>query len=113
LVAHTSSSRGAARAAVFFGALAVLTIPAAIVASKLLKLGELLHAVEIAVPVAFVLSLVALSAARRARYRLDRSVFREGARTVRLGRFLAWTGMYLALVGALSLAFYGALRWAS
>ena len=91
----------------------MLTLPAAIAASKLLKLAELLRAVEIAVPAAFVLSLVAVSAARRARYRLDRSVFREGARSVRLGRFLAWTGMYLALIGALSLAFYGALRWAS
>jgi hypothetical protein len=113
LVARTSSSRGAARAAVFFGALAVLTLPAAIAASKLLKLAELLHAVTIGVPVAFVLSLVAVSASRRARYRLDRSVLRTGARTVRMGRFLAWTGMYLAVIGALSLAFYGALRWAS
>jgi hypothetical protein len=113
LVARTSSSRGAARAAVFFGALAVLTLPAAIAASKLLKLAELLHAVAVAVPIAFVLALVAVSAARRARYRLDRSVLRAGARTVRMGRFLAWTGMYFAVIGALSLAFYGALRWAS
>jgi len=113
LAARTSSNRAAARAAVFFGALAVLTIPAAIGASKLLKLAELLHAVAIALPVAFVLSLVAVSASRRARYRLDRSVFRPGARTVRLGRFLAWTGMYFAVIGALALAFYGALRWAS
>ena len=91
----------------------MLALPAAIAASKLLKLAQLLHAVEIGVPAAFLLSLVAVSASRRARYRLDRSVFRGGARTVRLGRFLAWTGMYLTLVGALALAFYGALRWAS
>jgi hypothetical protein len=91
----------------------MLTLPAAIAAAKLLELAELLHAVTIGVPVAFVLSLAAVSASRRARYRLDRSVLRAGAGTVRLGRFLAWTGMYFTVIGALSLAFYAALRWAS
>ena len=89
----------------------MLAIPAGIAASRVLDDVRLLEAVSIAVPVAFVLSLVAISAARRARYRLDRSVFRKGRRMVRLGRFLAWAGMYLAVTGGLALAFYGVLRW--
>lgn len=95
------------------GLLAILAIPAAVVASKVLKTSRLIEAVVIAVPVAFVLGLMAISAARRARYKLDRSVYRRGARTVRIARFLAWTGLYAAFVGGIALGVYGALRWAA
>ena len=64
----------------------------------------------VAVPSAFVLALIGISAARRARFRVDRSVYRSGERTVRFGRFLVWSGLYLSLVGALALAFYSVLR---
>jgi hypothetical protein len=111
LAARTSSSRGASAAAILLGALAVLAIPAGVVASRVLDDVRLLEAVVISVPVAFVLSLAALSAARRARYRYERSVFRKGRGAVRVGRFLAWAGLYLAITGALALAFYGVLRW--
>jgi hypothetical protein len=109
LASHTSSS-SAARAAVLLGTLAILAVPAGIAASRLLQGVRLLEGIVVAVPVAFVLSLAAISAARRARFRLDRSVFRRGARTVRVGRLLAWTGMYLAITAALALAFYAVLR---
>jgi len=109
LAARTSSS-SAARLAILFGALAILAVPAGVAASRFLEGVRLLEGLVIAVPVAFVLSLVAVSAARRARFRLDRSVFRKGARTVRAARFLAWTGLYVAVTAALALAFYAVLR---
>jgi hypothetical protein len=111
LAARTTSSNGAAYASILLGALAVLAVPAGVVASRVLEDVRLLEAIVIAVPVAFVLSLLALSAARRARFRVDRSVFRRRARTAKLGRFLAWTGLYVAVIGALALAFYGVLHW--
>ena len=94
------------------GALSVLAIPAGVAAAQLLKQVRLLEASVVAVPVGFALGLAAVSAARRARFRVERSVWRGGERTLRLGRFLAWTGMYLAVTGGLALAFYGILRWA-
>jgi hypothetical protein len=110
LASRTSSSRPAV-AAVLLGTLAVLAVPAGVAASRLLEDVRLLEAVVAAVPVAFVLSLAALSAARRARYRLERSVLRQRPRLVKTGRLFAWAGMYVAITGALALAFYGALRW--
>jgi hypothetical protein len=112
LAARTSSSRPAG-AAILLGILAVLAIPAGVAASKMLKAATLIECVTVAVPVAFVLGLAAMSAARRARYRLDRSVFRNGARLVRVARFFAWTGLYASFVGAIALAVYAALRWSA
>ena len=71
---------------------------------------EILPALIIAVPSAFVLALIGISMARRARFRVERSLYRSGERTVRFGRFLVWSGLYFSLVGALALAFYSALR---
>ncbi len=93
------------------GALAVLAVPAGVVASRILEDVRLLEAIVVAVPVAFLLSLIALSAARRARFRVERSVFQRRARTARVGRFLAWAGMYIAVTGGLALAFYAVLHW--
>ena len=94
------------------GALAVAAIPAGVAAAQLLKGVRLLEATVVAVPSAFVLGLAAVSASRRARYQVERSVRRPGERTARVGRFLAWLGVYLAASGGLALAFYGLLRWA-
>ena len=59
------------------------------------------------VPVAAVLGFVAIRLARRARRRLERTVGRAGgAVPARLGRILGWLGLYLALIGAIALAFY-------
>ena len=93
------------------GALSVLAIPVGVAAAQSLKQVRLLEASVVAVPVGFLLGLAAVSAARRARFRVERSVWRGRERTLRLGRFLAWTGLYLAITGALALAFYGVLRW--
>ena len=91
--------------------LAILAVPAGIVASRVLEEVRLVEALAIAVGVGFVLSLLAIVLARRARRNLERRVFPTGGRTVRTGRFLAWTGMYIVVTAALALAFYGALRW--
>jgi hypothetical protein len=60
--------------------------------------------------VAIVAGLLAVLVARRARLRLDRSVRRAGERVVRVSRWLAWSGLYVAVTGALALVFYGVLR---
>ena len=104
-----SSSR-AARAAVLLGALAVIAIPAAVAAAQLTKGLRLLENLYVAVPVACILGLAAVSAARRARFQAARSV-RSGGR-LRAARFLAWAGLYAGVTGALALGVYGVLRWA-
>jgi hypothetical protein len=103
------SSRAAARTAVFFGVLAILAIPAAVVAAQFLNGIALLHALYVGVPAACALALVAVVCARRARFTAARSV-RGGS--VRAARLVAWAGLYAGITGALALAVYGALRWA-
>jgi hypothetical protein len=105
-----SSSRPAGVSAIVFGLLAVAAIPVAVVLAWQLPSVDLLPALVITVPAAFVLSLLGISAARRARFKVERSVFRVGDRTARVGRFLVWAGLYFAIVGALALGFYGAIR---
>jgi hypothetical protein len=105
-----SGSRPAAVLGAVLGALALLAIPAAAAASALTARLTLLDAVYVAVPTAFVLALAAFAAYRRARARLERSVRRAGAGVVRAARFFAFAGLYLAITGALALAFYGVLH---
>ncbi len=108
-----NGSRGAARAAVLLGTLAVLAIPAGVVASRYVNGIPLLDAVYVAVPAAAVLALGAVGASRRARFALSRSVRPDrGARLVRTGRMLAWAGVYVAVTGALALGVLGVLRLA-
>lgn len=102
----SSKARGE-RAATIFGALAVLTIPVDVAVAQYLNGVELLRSLYIAVPVAAVLALTALSAARRARFARARSVY---AGNGRWGARLAWAGLYCAVTGALALAIYGGLR---
>jgi hypothetical protein len=96
--------------AIVFGTLAVLAIPAAIAVAIFSPSVDVLPALKVAVPSAFVLALIGISAARRARYRVERSVYRSGERSIRFGRFLVWSGLYFSLVGALALAFYSVLN---
>jgi hypothetical protein len=103
-----SSSR-AARAAIVFGVLALAALPIGAVVSSQMKGIGLLEAMEFSVPIAFVLGLAAVAAARRARFSLDRSVRRTDERVVRAARFLAWAGLYIACTGGISLGFYGLL----
>jgi hypothetical protein len=102
-----SSSNGAARVAAIFGALAILIIPAGILASRYVSGVTLLESLYYTVPAAFVLALIALSANRRARFARARSVRPKSGR---LASFLAWTGLYVAVIGGIALAVYGALR---
>jgi hypothetical protein len=102
-----SSSNGAARAAGIFGLLAVLVIPAGVLASRYTGGVTLLESLYYTVPAAFVLALIALVANRRARFARARSIRPEGGRWP---RFLAWAGLYCAVIGGVALAVYGALH---
>src|SRR5262245_56143151 len=104
-----SSSNGG-RVAIGLGVLAVGAIPAGIAVAWRRPDVDLLRAMEVAGAAAFLLGALAVVVARRARFRVDRSVTRKGARLVRTGRVLAWTGLYLAVAGGVALGFYGLLE---
>lgn len=108
-----SSSNGARRAALLFGVLAVLALPVGAALVAFLATVRVLPAAIVAVPAAFLFGLCGISASRRARFNLERSVLRKGERTIRFSRLLVWAGLYLAVVGAIALGFYGLLRAAS
>jgi energy-converting hydrogenase Eha subunit A len=103
-----SSSR-TARTAILLGLLALVAIPLGAAVSDTMKGIGLVKAMEFAVPVAFVLGLAAVAAARRARFSLDRSVRRPGEKVVRIARLVAWAGLYIACSGGIALGFYGLL----
>jgi hypothetical protein len=105
------SSKAAARAAVLFGVLAVLAIPAGVGAAQTTSRLRLLETLYAAVPAALVLGLIALLASRRARLAAARSIS-GGRRGVAVARVVAWAGLYAGVTGALALAVYGVLRWA-
>ena len=89
-----------------FGLLATAVIPVAIAVTEQRDDLRLLHA-GFAVPVAFVLGFVGIRLARRARRRLERTIGRaRGAGTARIGQVLSWLGVYLALIGGISLLVY-------
>jgi hypothetical protein len=104
------SNRAAARAAVLLGALAVLAIPAGVVAAQLTAELRLLETLYVVVPAAVVLGLAALYAARRARLNAARTLSAAGG--IGFARVVAWAGAYAGITGALALAVYGILRWA-
>jgi len=104
----SASSEG--RVAIVLGVIAVAAIPAGVAVAAYATRVTLLQAVYVAVPVSFVVALCALSASRRARARLERTVQRVGQGSVRAGRFLALAGLWCALTGALALGFYGLLH---
>jgi hypothetical protein len=93
--------------AVFLGLLTLASLPVCT-----LLAGDVVHVTLVRATVAgvcatFVFGLVGLSASRRARFRVERSLSRRGARLARLGRILVLTGLYLGLIGAIALGFYG------
>ena len=88
------------------GMLSVLAIPVGIYITDQRNDLRLIHA-GFAVPVGFVLGFAAIRLARRARRRLERTLERAGGRSpARLGRIFGWLGVYLSLIGAISLAAY-------
>jgi hypothetical protein len=89
--------------------LSVVTLPAAVGATRLSRSYELLHAAA-AIPVAAALGVLAILLARRARSRLAPTLGHpKGTRTARIGRVLGLLGFLLALTAAGSLAVYAAL----
>jgi hypothetical protein len=95
---------------VLLGLLATAAIPAAIVYADQSPRVELIWA-GVAVPVAALLGLAAMGAARAGRRRADLTVRRSGARTAVVGRFLGLFGLLFAGTGAISLAVYAILSW--
>jgi len=107
-----TSSRRAARAAIFLGALAVAAIPVGVAAAQFTRGLRLLETLYVVVPIAFVLGVLAVGSSRRARFALDRSVRSERRGAVRAARVVAWLGVYAGVTGALALGVYGLLRFA-
>jgi hypothetical protein len=118
LAVHTESSNGtrprrnrAARASLLFGLLGAAAVPAAIAVAEWHDDLELVDA-GFAVPGAFLLSVLAVWLARRARRGLERSLGRIGGeRTARTGRILGWLGVYIALTAAVALGVYAYLEY--
>jgi hypothetical protein len=99
-----------ARASVLLGLLAVVTMPAAIVATRWSDAYDLLHAAA-AIPIGALLGLAAILLARHARARLAPTLGHpRGTRTARLGRLLGLLGFLLALTAAGSVAVYEVLK---
>jgi hypothetical protein len=114
LAVRTSSSsreNPAAQLSVVLGALALVAVPAGVVASRYVPSVPLLRGLYGGVPAAFLLGLLAIGAARKARRRLSLSLGRSGGeRAARWGRLLALAGLYIGAMGALALASYTVLR---
>jgi hypothetical protein len=99
--------------ALTLGVIALAAIPAAVAAAVFLKSVDILPALVVGVAVAFGCAVLGISASRRARFKVERSVSRNGERTVRFARTLVFLGLYASVVGGLALGFYGLLRSAS
>lgn len=95
---------------VLLGLLATAAIPAAVVYADRSPRVELIWA-GVAVPVAALLGLAALGAARAGRRRAQVTLRRSGARTAVLGRFLGLFGLLFAGTGTISLVVYAILSW--
>jgi hypothetical protein len=94
---------------VVLGALATLTLPVAIVATRYSGSYDLLHA-GFAVPVALAFGISAVALARGARAR-DRATLGRagGAKAAQVGRVLGILGLCVAASATLALAVYGVL----
>jgi hypothetical protein len=91
------------------GAFSVAAVPAGIAASHYLREVKLLEALIVSAPAAVVLALSSIVVRRVARRRIRRSIA-PNERPLRLGKWLGWLGLYLGLMAALALGFYGILR---
>jgi hypothetical protein len=118
LAVHTESTNGtrprrnrAARASLLFGLLGAAIVPAAVAVAEWREELELVDA-GFSVPGAFLLSVLAVWLARRARRGLDRTLGRIGGqRAARAGRVLGWLGVYIALTAAVALGVYAYLEY--
>ena len=104
---------GNARAgwSVVAGLLSVVTLPAAVAATRWSNRYELLHA-GIAIPVAAALGVTALALARAARARNERTLGRAGGlRAAAWGRGLGIAGLSVAAAAAIAVGVYALLRY--
>ena len=102
-----ASSSRRAWVALLLGVAAILVMPAAIEVSRRSKAVGLLDTAY-AIPLAFVLALVSVVMARRARHNLRWFRVREGGTAVAQTAVLVGTlGLLLAVAAALSVGFYG------
>jgi hypothetical protein len=93
------------------GLLAAASLPAAVIYTYRSEALQLIWA-SAAVPVAFVLGLAAIAAARAGERRARMTLLRRsGSEIARLGRLLGLLGVLLAGTGAIALAVYGILAW--
>jgi hypothetical protein len=94
---------------VLVGLAGVAALPAAVGLAERTDLIRLIEAAG-AIPVAAVLGVTAIVVARRARQRVERTLWRVGgARVARVGQALGVLGVCLALSGAIAIGFYYAL----
>jgi predicted lysophospholipase L1 biosynthesis ABC-type transport system permease subunit len=96
-------------ASVLSGLVAAAALPAAVSVAEFSDLIRLIEAAG-AIPLAGVLGIVAIMLARRARRRVERTLWRVGGgRIARVGQALGVLALCLALSGAIAVGFYYAL----
>ena len=94
-----------------FGLATLAAWPAAVAVARYSKRVDLIWAVAGAAGAGLLLALLAIVMARRAYWRIQRTVGRSrGARAARVGRFLGAAGICCAITGALALGFFGLLE---
>jgi hypothetical protein len=109
MASRTRSSNGRAWLAVLLGLAGLLAVPAAVAVSERSTRIGLLDAAW-AIPVAVGFGLAALLFARGARGRIASTLERAGGKgRIRLGRFLAVTGLCIALSASIAVGFYEVL----
>ena len=95
----------------FFGVLSIAAVPVALYSTRL-KQVDLPHAVGGEAIAGTLLGLIAISLARGARVKVERTLGRAGEGAAKWGKWLGILGLCLGLTAALSLAFFGLLLWA-
>jgi CHASE2 domain-containing sensor protein len=104
---HIASSKRRASIALFLGIAGVLVLPAAIEVSRRSRTVSLLDA-GYAIPLAFLLGLLSVIMARRARHNLRWLRLREGETGVaKAAVAVGALSLCLSLAAALSVGFYG------
>ncbi len=97
-----------ARFSVLFALLSLASIPAAWYATQFRNVN-LPQAVGGEAIAGTLFGLIAVVLARKARYRVERTLGRVGERTAKWGRWLGLLGICLGLTAALALGFFGLL----